>query len=453
MDRGHDDTEDRGEHGAGPLDPIRAGEPVLSVRDLKVSFKTDDGVVNAVDGVSYDLYPNEVLGIVGESGSGKSVTSLAVMGLLPKSARRSTGTSSSGARTCSDMPESERRKLRGGRMAMVFQDALAALNPVFTVGDPDRRGHRQPPAGDERQAKRKLAIDLLDTVGIPNPQSRVDQYPHEFSGGMRQRAMIAMAIANEPDVLIADEPTTALDVTIQAQVLEVLERIQERTNSAIVLITHDLGVIAGVSDRVLVMYAGRPVETGTVDEIFYASRHPYTLGLLASLPRLDTGERSERLYRIKGQPPSLIFVPSGCPFHPRCDYAQLPEPCATERPPAIRRARVRPPYERLPLRRDPRRYPVDDLHAAAGAEIGAEEPAAVGRAETAASEQLTAREDTKGDRHQRSRPAPDRAGPPAVRPGAARRRPDPGGPGPGQALSDPRRAVPPRRGQVHAVSG
>jgi oligopeptide/dipeptide ABC transporter ATP-binding protein len=182
-------------------------------------------------------------------------------------------------------------------------------------------------------AMRKLAVDLLDVVGIPNPRARVDQYPHEYSGGMRQRAMIAMAIANEPDVLIADEPTTALDVTIQAQVLEVLERIQDRTNSSIVLITHDLGVIAGVSDRVLVMYAGRPVETGTVDEIFYAPRHPYTLGLLASLPRLDLGDSSERLYRIKGQPPSLIFVPSGCPFHPRCDYARLPSPCATDRPP------------------------------------------------------------------------------------------------------------------------
>jgi oligopeptide/dipeptide ABC transporter ATP-binding protein len=314
-----------------PLDAIRAGEPVLSVRNLKVSFKTDDGVVNAVDGVSYDLYPNEVLGIVGESGSGKSVTSLAVMGLLPKSAVVE-GDIVFRGQDLLHMPESQRRKLRGGRIAMVFQDALAALNPVFTVGvqiEEAIASHQPAMSGN---AKRKLAVDLLDLVGIPNPQARVDQYPHEFSGGMRQRAMIAMSIANEPDVLIADEPTTALDVTIQAQVLEVLERIQERTSSAVVLITHDLGVIAGVSDRVLVMYAGRPVETGSVDEIFYAPRHPYTLGLLASLPRLDLGDSSERLYRIKGQPPSLIFVPSGCSFHPRCDYAKLPAPCATERP-------------------------------------------------------------------------------------------------------------------------
>jgi oligopeptide/dipeptide ABC transporter ATP-binding protein len=183
-----------------------------------------------------------------------------------------------------------------------------------------------------KAAKRKLAIDLLELVGIPNPSSRVDQFPHEYSGGMRQRAMIAMAISNEPDVLIADEPTTALDVTIQAQVLEVLERIQDRTNSAIILITHDLGVVAGMADRVLVMYAGKPVEMGSVEEIFYASRHPYTLGLLASLPRLDMGEKSERLYRIKGQPPSLVFRPSGCSFHPRCDFARLAEPCATDVP-------------------------------------------------------------------------------------------------------------------------
>jgi oligopeptide/dipeptide ABC transporter ATP-binding protein len=314
-----------------PLDPIRAGEPVLSVRDLTVTFKTDDGIVHAVDGVSYDLYPNEVLGIVGESGSGKSVTSLAVMGLLPKTAKVE-GDIVFRGQDLLHMPESQRRKLRGGRMAMVFQDALAALNPVFTVGAQIEEAIASHQPAMNGNAKRKLALDLLDVVGIPNPQVRVDQYPHEFSGGMRQRAMIAMSIANEPDVLIADEPTTALDVTIQAQVLEVLERIQERTNSAIVLITHDLGVIAGVADRVLVMYAGRPVETGLVDEIFYAPRHPYTLGLLASLPRLDIGDSSERLYRIKGQPPSLIFVPSGCAFHPRCDYAKLPAPCATERP-------------------------------------------------------------------------------------------------------------------------
>jgi peptide/nickel transport system ATP-binding protein len=373
-----------------PLDPIRAGEPVLSLRDLKVSFKTDDGIVSAVDGVSYDLYPNEVLGIVGESGSGKSVTSLAVMGLLPRSAKVE-GEIVFRGQDLLHMPESGRRKLRGGRMAMVFQDALAALNPVFTVGAQieEAIGSHQPAMNGN--AKRKLAVDLLDVVGIPNPQARVDQYPHEFSGGMRQRAMIAMAIANEPDVLIADEPTTALDVTIQAQVLEVLERIQERTNSSIVLITHDLGVIAGVSDRVLVMYAGRPVETGTVDEIFYAPRHPYTLGLLASLPRLDLGDSSERLYRIKGQPPSLIFVPSGCPFHPRCDYARLPSPCATDRPSLRSVEHVYGPHSSAcHLAEELGGVTAANLHADVGAEFElAEDAAALSPAETDALGQLS----------------------------------------------------------------
>jgi peptide/nickel transport system ATP-binding protein len=316
---------------AVPLDPVHVGEPLLSVRDLSVGFKTDDGLLQAVKGVSYDVYPNEVLGIVGESGSGKSVSSLAIMGLLPKSAHI-TGEIIFRGQDLLRMKEDGRRKLRGGRMAMVFQDALAALNPVFTVGSQIEEAIASHQPAMSKHAKRRLAIDLLETVGISNPESRVDQYPHEYSGGMRQRAMIAMAISNEPDVLIADEPTTALDVTIQAQVLEVLERIQDRTNSAIVLITHDLGVVAGVSDRVLVMYGGRAVETGTVDEIFYASRHPYTLGLLASLPRVDGEETASRLYRIKGQPPSLIFLPTGCAFHPRCDFAQVPAPCTTEVP-------------------------------------------------------------------------------------------------------------------------
>ncbi len=272
------------------------------------------------------------MGIVGESGSGKSVSSLAIMGLLPKSAKV-TGEIVFRGQDLIHMDENHRRKLRGGRLAMVFQDALAALNPVFTVGDQITEAIAAHQPAMSKEAKRKLAADLLDVVGIPNPSARIDQYPHEFSGGMRQRAMIAMSIANEPDVLIADEPTTALDVTIQAQVLEVLERIQERTNSAIVLITHDLGVVAGVADRVMVMYAGRAVETSVVDEIFYHPRHPYTIGLMASLPRLDAaGGREERLYRIKGQPPSLIFVPPGCPFHPRCEFALTPEPCATVRP-------------------------------------------------------------------------------------------------------------------------
>ena len=307
------------------------GEPLLSVRDLQVSFKTDQGILKAVDGVSYDLYRNEVLGIVGESGSGKSVSSMAVLGLLPKTAQISGEVLFNGQNLLT-LPEHDALRLRGGSIAMVFQDALAALNPVFTVGhqiteaivvhQPDKKG---------APAKTR-AMELLDLVGIPNPRARFDQYPHEFSGGMRQRAMIAMAIANDPDVLIADEPTTALDVTIQAQVLEVLERVQERANTAIVLITHDLGVVAGVADRVLVMYAGQMVELGDVDTLFYESKHPYTRGLLASLPRLDAADRDDRLHRIKGQPPSLVFVPPGCPFHPRCEDVRLPSPCATDRP-------------------------------------------------------------------------------------------------------------------------
>ncbi|MDQ1439243.1 MAG: peptide/nickel transport system ATP-binding protein [Acidimicrobiaceae bacterium] len=313
-----------------PTTPV--GDAVLSVRDLHVSFPTDDGMVKAVDGVSYDVFENEVLGIVGESGSGKSVSSMAVLGLLPPSAQI-TGQILYRGTDLLALREKDKLKLRGSKLAMVFQDALAALNPVFTVGGQIAEAIRIHNPDWHRAQVRERTIALLDLVGIPNPAARVDQYPHEYSGGMRQRAMIAMAISNDPDVLIADEPTTALDVTIQAQVLEVIERVQDRTNSAIILITHDLGVVAGVADRVMVMYAGRPAEIGTVDEIFYETRHPYTLGLMASLPRLDENSDGARLHRIKGQPPSLIFVPTGCPFHPRCEFARLPEPCSTEIPP------------------------------------------------------------------------------------------------------------------------
>ena len=305
----------------------------LSVRDLHVEFPTDDGLVKAVDGLSYDVYPNEVLGIVGESGSGKSVSSLAILGLLPKRARIR-GQILYRGRDLLALPEKEMLKLRGQSIAMVFQDALAALNPVYTVGAQIAEAVKVHHPDASKADLRTRAVDLLDLVGTPNPSKRVDNFPHEFSGGMRQRAMIAMALANDPDVLIADEPTTALDVTIQAQVLDVIERVQERTNSAIVLITHDLGVVAGVADRVMVMYAGRQAELGTVDEVFYETRHPYTLGLLASLPRLDRDAIGTRLHRIKGQPPSLIDVPPGCPFHPRCEFRQLPSPCATEVPPS-----------------------------------------------------------------------------------------------------------------------
>ena len=302
---------------------------LLEVRNLSVKFPTDDGDVHAVDDVTFTLDPEETLGIVGESGSGKSVTSMAILGLLPKSAVV-TGSVRFQGRELLGLGEREVRKLRGERLAMVFQDALASLNPVFTVGSQISEAisvHHDVP-GDELKGR---VVEMLDLVGIPNPSERADQYPHEFSGGMRQRAMIAMSIANEPDVLIADEPTTALDVTIQAQVLEVLERIQDRTSSSILLITHDLGVVAGTADRVLVMYAGRQVELGSVDDVFYDPRHPYTRGLLASLPRID-GTRDTRLHRIVGQPPSLIFLPTGCAFHPRCPHAHVPGPCNEQRP-------------------------------------------------------------------------------------------------------------------------
>jgi peptide/nickel transport system ATP-binding protein len=310
------------------------GAPLLRVRDLRVEFPTDDGLVKAVDGLSFDVHRNEVVGIVGESGSGKSVTSMSILGLLPKTAKI-TGSIQLEGQEILGAGDKVLQPLRGNRIAMVFQDALAALNPVYTVGKQIAEAIDVHAGRADKKEIRDRVVSLLELVGIPNPNERADQYPHEFSGGMRQRAMIAMSIANDPDLLIADEPTTALDVTIQAQVLEVLERVQDRTDSAILLITHDLGVVAGMSDRVMVMYAGRQAEIGTVDDIFYRPRHPYTMGLLASLPRIDRGAKEDRLFRIKGQPPSLIHVPSGCPFHPRCFHAHLPTPCATDRPELI----------------------------------------------------------------------------------------------------------------------
>jgi oligopeptide/dipeptide ABC transporter, ATP-binding protein, C-terminal domain len=294
-----------------------SGEPLLEVTDLEVSFPSEAGRVRAVRGISYRVEPGEVLGIVGESGSGKSVSSLAVMGLLPPTARISGSIRLSGQELLG-LSDTELSRIRGRKIAMVFQDPLSALTPVYTVGDQVAEAllvHGGRSMTTKAAAKR--AVELLDLVGIPNAGSRANAFPHEFSGGMRQRAVIAMAIANDPDLIIADEPTTALDVTVQAQVLELLKTAQEVTGAGIVLITHDLGVVAGTADRVVVMYAGRAVESGTVDAIFATPRMPYTLGLLGSIPRLDVG-RGQPLVPIEGQPPSLVALPPGCPFGPRC---------------------------------------------------------------------------------------------------------------------------------------
>ena len=314
-----------------PKLPTFIDDSLLSVRDLQTQFTTDDGTVRAVDGVSFDIHRGEVFGVVGESGSGKSITAMSILGLVPSPPGKIVGGEVlwKGTDLVKASPETL-RAIRGKEIAMIFQDPMSALNPVHTVGRQIAEVVRIHEDATKAQA-RVRAIEVLDMVGIPQPKRRVDDYPHEFSGGMRQRAMIAMAIACEPDLLIADEPTTALDVTVQAQVLDVLLEIKDRINSAIMLITHDLGVVAGVVDRLMVMYAGQSIEFGTVDEIFYKSRHPYTLGLLASVPRLDADDR-ELLRPIAGQPPSLLHRPTGCAFHPRCPHAVLPAPCSTEDP-------------------------------------------------------------------------------------------------------------------------
>jgi oligopeptide/dipeptide ABC transporter ATP-binding protein len=307
-------------------------EPLLSIRDLTVEFRTEDGVVRAVSDVSYDVFPGETVGVVGESGSGKSVSVMSLLGLIPVPPGRIVGGQATFAgRDLLSMRKRDLRELRGGDVAMVFQDPMTSLNPVLTIGNQISEAIRVHNSAVKDAEADKRVVDLLALVGVPNPEQRVKQYPHEFSGGMRQRAMIAMAIANEPKLLIADEPTTALDVTIQAQIIEVLKKAQHETHAATILITHDLGLVAELCDRVVVMYGGRVVETGDVYTIFANPRHPYTVGLMDSLPKL-VGE-DEMLRPISGQPPSLINLPPGCAFHPRCFLSGGRLPCRTEVPP------------------------------------------------------------------------------------------------------------------------
>jgi peptide/nickel transport system ATP-binding protein len=306
----------------------------LELRDLKIHFPTDDGLVKSVDGLSFSLEKGRTLGIVGESGSGKSVTSLGILGLHNrKNAKVSGEIWLNGTEIVGASPEQVRR-LRGKHMAMIFQDPLSSMHPFYTVGHQIIEAYRIH-NNVTKQVARKHAIDMLGRVGIPQPDRRVDSYPHEFSGGMRQRAMIAMALSCDPELLIADEPTTALDVTVQAQILDLLRDLQEEFNSAIIMITHDLGVVAELSDDILVMYGGRCVEYGSVDDVFHNPQHPYAWGLLGSMPRLDR-ERTERLLPIKGTPPSLINVPEGCAFNPRCAYKDLTEGASVSERPELR---------------------------------------------------------------------------------------------------------------------
>jgi peptide/nickel transport system ATP-binding protein len=304
----------------------------LSVRDLKVGFPTEDGVVHAVNGVSFDLERDQTLAIVGESGSGKSVTSQALMGLINRKAAQIEGNAYLDGVNLITAADSTLRSLRGDKMAMIFQDPLSSLHPFYTVGKQLVEAI-QVHQDIDKAAARRQSIEMFDRVGIPAPDKRIDDYPHQLSGGMRQRVMIAMALINSPDLLIADEPTTALDVTVQAQILELIKDLQREFHAAVIIITHDLGVVAEVSDKVVVMYGGQIVETGTIDEVYYTPEMPYTLGLMASVPRMDQ-PRTTRLNPIPGQPPSLLNLPSGCVFRPRCTYTdQVPDDrCRTDRP-------------------------------------------------------------------------------------------------------------------------
>jgi peptide/nickel transport system ATP-binding protein len=306
-------------------------EPLLEVKDLKVHFPTEDGVVKAVDGVSFSIAPGETLGVVGESGSGKSVTFLTIMRLINLKKADVQGQALFRGQDLLKIPTDEMRHVRGSKVSMIFQDPMTSMHPFYKVGDQIAEAIQTHQKGSKKDAANQ-AVDMLDRVGIPRPKERAKQYPHEYSGGMRQRAMIAMALALNPDLLIADEPTTALDVTVQAQILELIDRLKEEFDAAVVIITHDLGVVAEHCDDIMVMYAGRPVEYGKAEDIYYNAHHPYTWGLLQSIARIDQ-DRTERLRPIKGLPPSLIFVPPGCPFHPRCPYKF--DPCDKEVPPLL----------------------------------------------------------------------------------------------------------------------
>jgi oligopeptide/dipeptide ABC transporter ATP-binding protein len=294
-------------------------ERLLEVKDLNVKFATEDGIVQAVDGISFDLERGKVLGIVGESGSGKSVTAMTLMGLTRGINARFGGEVLYKGRDLLQVSDRDMQKYRGNELGMIFQDPMTSLNPVYRIGEQIAEAIRAHENVGKRGARART-VELLRQVGIPNPESRVDDFPHQFSGGMRQRAMIAMALSCNPSVLIADEPTTALDVTIQAQIVELIGRLKDDFNSAVIFITHDLGVIADIADEIIVMYAGRVVERGTKRDLFYDPQMPYTWGLLGSIPRLDR-PRPERLHTIKGSPPSLINPPEGCKFRPRCPHA------------------------------------------------------------------------------------------------------------------------------------
>ncbi|WP_127501718.1 ABC transporter ATP-binding protein [Actinoplanes solisilvae] len=343
-----------------PRETAASEEAYLEVTDLQVQFPTADGLVRAVQGLSYSVPLRRTLAIVGESGSGKSVSSMAVLGLHDRKVARISGSIKVGGREVVGMSDKDLEGYRGGDAAMIFQDPQSSLHPYFTVGDQIVESYRAHHSVSKRKAKDR-AIDMLGRVGIPNPRRRVDQYPHEFSGGMRQRAMIAMALVNDPKLLIADEPTTALDVTVQAQILDLIADLQRDFGSAVVFITHDLGVVAEIADDILVMYAGTAVEHGPVNKILGEPLHPYAWGLLESIPAL-TGE-PQPLHPIPGSPPSLLAVPSGCPFHPRCEFKdRVPgDLCTTLKPDLISRTSDHGRTSRCHLKDPDRIFEIDVL--------------------------------------------------------------------------------------------